>query len=253
MLKNSDLIIPNWPAPANVRAVVSTRNGGVSRGIFTSLNLGNHVGDAPENVAENRRRFGAHLPQEPHWLRQVHGTHVARLDDLVDTDQAADAACTSRPKMPCAVMTADCLPVLFCDKNGTTVAAAHAGWRGLAAGVLQTTLAAMRVAPTEIIAYLGPAIGPDAFEVGPEVLHAFVASNAASGKAFHDIGDGKYLADLYQLARLFLADAGVMDVYGGGFCTVIERDRFFSYRRDGSSGRMASAVWIEETKPTMGG
>lgn len=247
-MKNSDLIFPDWPAPRNIKTVISTRLGGVSTGSYASLNLGNHVGDAPENVAENRRRFCQQMPRPPVWLRQVHGAQVVRLEEKLDPDNPADSCYTTLANAPCAVMVADCLPVLFCDKAGTVVAAAHAGWRGLAAGVLQNTVAAMNVPPDEIMTYLGPAIGPDAFEVGADVRTTFIASNPASDKAFEDIGEGKYLADIYQLARLALKNVGVTAVYGGTFCTVIEREKFFSHRRDshrgGSSGRMAAAIWI---------
>lgn len=247
ILKSPDLIFPDWPAPANIKAMISTRNGGVSAGAFASLNLGNHVGDAAEHVAENRRRFCAHLPQTPVWLRQVHGTKVVQAGDVFAADNPADAACTRLENTPCAVMVADCLPVLCCDREGSVVAAAHAGWRGLAAGVLQNTIAEMKVNPGEIIAYLGPAIGPDAFEVGSDVRDAFIAANSATDRAFVDIGEGKFLADIYQLAKIMLTNAGVTAIYGGEFCTVIERERFFSYRRDGVTGRMAAAVWIAQS------
>ena len=246
-MNQADLINPDWPAPANIQAVISTRNGGVSNGPFASLNLGNHVGDDIAHVAENRRRFCSRLPQPPAWLRQVHGTHVAYAHDVPTLPEAgADASVTDRAGVPCVVMVADCLPVLFCDTAGTVVGAAHAGWRGLCAGVLQNTVAAMQVNPADIIAYMGPAIGPQAFEVGAEVRAAFMAIEADAAESFSAIGHEKYFADIYKLAKLFLARAAVGKIYGGEFCTVGEPERFFSYRRDGVTGRMAAAVWLEK-------
>lgn len=234
----------DWPAPANIHAGTTTRTGGVSSGPWSSLNLGDHVGDDPSAVAENRRLLAARcaLPVEPAWLQQVHGTAA------VDAAQArmapeADASFAHAPGAVCAILTADCLPVLLCDRSGTEVAAAHAGWRGLVGGVLDATLAAMNAPPAELLAWLGPAIGPDAFEVGPEVRAAFVERNPAHADALHAAGD-KYLADIHAAARLELAQAGVESVYGGGLCTVSEPDRFFSYRRDGTCGRMASLIWL---------
>ena len=248
MLNYADLIIPDWPASPNIKAVISTRNGGVSCGSFASLNLGNHVGDNVAHVAENRRRFCSRLPQPPVWLRQVHGTHVAYAHDApAMPETGADAAVTDRVGIPCAVMVADCLPVLFCDTAGTVVGAAHAGWRGLCAGVLQNTVAAMQVPPAKIMAYMGPAIGPHAFEVGAEVRAAFMAADAAAAASFSAIGHEKYRADIYKLAKLFLARVGVTALYGGEFCTVEEPGRFFSYRRDQVTGRMAAAVWLDKS------
>lgn len=239
----AELSVPAWPAPANVRAVQTTRRGGVSREPYASLNLGDHVGDDPAAVAANRARLSATLPAEPFWTRQVHGITVADADaDPIGVE--ADAAVARRPGRVCAVMTADCLPVLLCDRGGSVVAAAHAGWRGLCAGVIEATIAAMRVPPDEILAWLGPAIGPQAFEVGDEVRAAFLAHDAAATAAFAAHGPGKWLADIWRLARQRLAAAGVNAVSGGGLCTVADRDRFFSYRRDGVTGRMATCIWL---------
>jgi len=238
-----DLMIPEWPAPANVRACQTQRTGGVSPAPWASLNLGDHVGDDPARVAVNRARLATALPAEPCWLRQVHGV-VAVDAATAAAGSEADAAYTRRAGVVCAVMTADCLPVLFCDRAGTVVAAAHAGWRGLLAGVLENTLAAMAVPAGEVIAWLGPAIGPDNFEVGGEVRAAFVDHHPASESAFRSCSNGKWLADLYALAGQRLARAGVGGVFGGGRCTVAEGDRFFSYRRDGVTGRMASLIWL---------
>ncbi len=239
------LIVPDWPAPANVRACATTRSGGVSRPPYASLNLGDHVGDAPGSVLENRQRLVtlAELPAAPHWLQQVHGTDVVTLDNAADAPRRADGAYTRCAGLVCAVMTADCLPVLFCDRAGKQVAAAHAGWRGLCAGILENTLACFTSPPGDVYAWLGPAIGPLAFEVGPEVKAAFVAHDPQAARAFSSHGD-KFFADIYQLARLRLQAAGVTLIYGAGHCTLTESASFFSYRRDGVTGRMASLVWL---------
>ena len=236
-------LTPDWPAPASVRACVTTREGGVSEAPFDSLNLGDHVDDRPEAVAENRRRLTDHFSIQPAWLQQVHGIAVAHADPgIVAT---ADASWTATPGIACAAMTADCLPALFCDRAGTRVAAAHAGWRGLAAGVLEATLDSLDVPAAEVLVWLGPAIGPQAFEVGAEVRDAFLAHDVHAVQAFDPIGDDKYLADIYLLARQRLAAIGISEVYGGDECTVIDRERYFSYRRDGVTGRMASLIWIK--------
>ncbi len=239
-------ISPDWPAPTNVRAFSTTRAGGVSRGPYASFNLGDHVGDDPAAVARNREllRAALQLPAEPVWLRQVHGTRVIDAAQE-DAHGEADGAWSAQPGAVCAVLTADCLPVVLCDRTGTRVAALHAGWRGLAAGVIEQGVRALGGAPDELLAWLGPAIGPRAFEVGPEVRTAFVSHDAAAAGAFAPGGDGRYLADLYALARLRLGALGVTGIHGGGFCTVTDRERFFSFRRDGSCGRMATLIWLE--------
>ncbi|AHF78168.1 hypothetical protein Sant_3171 [Sodalis praecaptivus] len=239
------LILPDWPAPSQVGACSTTREGGVSQAPWHSLNLGDHVGDDPDAVAENRRRLRAlaHLPAAPRYLTQVHGVDVVVLEDAALTSLRGDAVYTRRPGKVCAVMTADCLPVLFCDRAGREVAAAHAGWRGLCAGVLEQTLAAFQAPRADILAWLGPAIGPTAFEVGAEVKDAFTRHDPAAAGAFVPRGE-KYLADLYQLARLRLRTAGIRAIYGGKHCTVQENNTFFSYRRDGVTGRMATLVWL---------
>ena len=249
MLQAADMIIPDWPLPSGVRALITTRQGGVSRGAYASLNLGSHVGDDAEAVSENRRRVAALLPAEPVWLNQLHGTRVFTIgqDANEPMPPAADAATTRLIARPCAVLVADCLPILFCDEDGSCVAAAHAGWRGLAAGVIERTVEAMQVAPQAVMAYLGPAIGATAFEVGQDVVDTFAALGPQSQRAFRPIPDrsGKYLADIEELARQRLLAAGVGQVYGGGLCTVSDPDRFFSYRRDGRTGRMAAIIWRE--------
>ena len=239
----SDWLIPDWPAPAGVKACVTTRAGGVSLAPFDSLNLGDHVDDSPEAVAENRRRLTDHFSIQPAWLKQVHGIAVAHADPSLTA--TADASWTATPGIACTAMTADCLPALFCDRVGTRVAAAHAGWRGLAAGVLEATLDSLAVPPEEVLVWLGPAIGPQAFEVGPEVRETFVEQLPEAAKAFVPSQNaGKFMADIYELARLRLAARGVTAVYGGGFCTVTD-PRFFSYRRSPRTGRFASLVWLE--------
>lgn len=240
----ADCLVPDWPAPRNVRALMTTRAGGVSVPPWDSLNLGIAVGDDPDAVRENRARLRTLLPAEPRWLLQVHAARVVDAAEVVDLERA-DASHTDRPGIVCVVQTADCMPVLFTDRAGTRVAAAHAGWRGLAAGVLENTVAALGGDPAGLLAWLGPAIGPTAFEVGDEVRAAFVDVSPRAADAFVPHGDGKWLADLYALARQRLAAVGVGDVSGGGFCTVTDRARFFSHRRDRVSGRMAALVWID--------
>lgn len=240
-------IEPDWPAPGNVRALSTTRNGGLSEGVFAGLNLGGHVGDEPARVEANRTLLqqAAGIPGPLNWLNQVHGTAVHPVSREYGGAPEADAACAREAGLGCIVMTADCLPVLFCDRAGTVVAAAHAGWRGLQGGVLEESIAAMGCEPGVILAWLGPAIGPTAFEVGGEVRDAFMAEQAEAAAAFvPSSSEGKWLADIYQLARLRLARAGVTAVYGGEHCTFSDSERFYSYRRDGQTGRMASIVWL---------
>ncbi|CNH18361.1 inner membrane protein [Yersinia massiliensis] len=241
----NELILPNWPMPAGVKACSTTRHGGISTPPYDSLNLGTHVGDVTTSVIANRQRLVAlaSLPQMPVWLEQVHGTRVLHLDGEVTLDVQADAVYSRVAGQVCAVMTADCLPVLFCSVKGDEVAAAHAGWRGLCAGVLEQTLAQFNAAPASIMAWLGPAIGPQQFEVGEDVKQAFSDIDTQVASAFIPSGP-KYLADIYSLARMRLQAAGVHAIYGGDHCTVTEKQQFFSYRRDGITGRMASLVWL---------
>jgi YfiH family protein len=244
--EGAEWLVPEWPAPARVRAFVTTRAGGVSEGEYASMNLGASSGDRPENVAKNRLTVRERLPAAPRWLAQVHGAGVAVLDTLgADAIPRADAAVARRAGEVCAVLTADCMPVLLCDESGRRVAIAHAGWRGMSSGVIENAVRAMEVSPETVVAWMGPAIGPQAFEVGPEVREAFRAQDAGADVAFRPHGDGKFLADLYALARRRLARAGVARVHGGGFCTYRERERFFSYRREKRSGRMGAFIWIE--------
>jgi len=239
------LLFPDWAAPARVRAAMTLRTGGVSAPPYDSLNLGVHVGDDAAAVAENRRRLreALSLPAEPAWLEQVHGTSVV---DLPSSERRADAAVSRTPGQVCAIQVADCMPVLFAARDGSVVGAAHAGWRGLAGGVIETTLGAMDVAPADLIAWLGPAIGPGRFEVGDEVRAAFLDQDAAAADAFQRNERGRWQCNLYSLARRRLAAAGIEAISGAGWCTYDERHRFFSYRRDGQCGRMAALVWLEE-------
>jgi purine-nucleoside/S-methyl-5'-thioadenosine phosphorylase / adenosine deaminase len=237
-----DWIVPEWPAPENVHALITTRAGGSSRGPYTSFNLGLLTEDDPQAVAANRAALRAMLPQQPTWLRQVHGNRVIDADTETPYS-AADAAVARRPGTVCAVLIADCIPVLLTDRAGTTVAIAHAGWRGLAAGVVENTVCAMQVEPGAVLAFLGPGIGPGAFEVGPDVRDAFVGADPGAADAFTPYVPGKWLADLFTLARRRLRHAGVTDIYGGGLCTYSNSTKFFSHRRERTTGRMAALLW----------
>jgi YfiH family protein len=235
-------IKPDWPAAKNIHAAVTLRSGGLSKGVFSSLNPALHVNDKPENVLANRKTISdmLNLPGAPVWLEQVHGSRVIKADQSTQLQQA-DASYSEQAGVVCAVMTADCLPVLLATSEGDKIAAIHAGWRGLLAGVIRQTVNALDA--TNIIAWLGPAIGPDCFEVGSEVKTAFVKQSANYAAGFKQISQNKYLADIYQLATIELATMGVTQVYGGGFCTVTDKERFYSYRRDGETGRMATLIW----------
>lgn len=237
-------ITPEWPVPPSVRAAVTTRAAGVSAGPYASLNLALHVGDDPAAVAGNRRRVreALELPSEPHWLEQVHGATVAMPGG--DECGGADAAVAFDRGRVCAVLVADCLPVFLASRSGDRVGLAHAGWRGLAGGVVEATVTALAADPAELVAWLGPAIGPGAFEVGAEVRAAFVASQAGAAGAFSPGRGGRFLADLPALARGRLAACGVEEVHGGGHCTFSDPVRFYSYRRDGRTGRMAALLWL---------
>ncbi len=250
-------IHPQWQAPPLVKTLVSTRLGGVSQQPFDFLNLGDHVGDLAPNVLLNRALFSKELPAEPLWLKQTHSTAVSTpqsrqssTGDLI----YADASVTNTPNEVLAILTADCLPVLFANSSGTVVGAAHAGWRGLCAGVLENTISELlkisdNKNPTDLLVWLGPAIGPQSFEVGEDVVTAFTDSGFTIPKnAFKPIPNkaGKYLADIYLLARARLEDSGVNTISGGQYCTVRDKEHFFSYRRDGQTGRFASAIWISK-------
>jgi YfiH family protein len=242
-----EVLTPEWRALPRVRAAFTLRGGGVSMAPFDSLNLGAHVGDSPSAVAENRRRVRArlHLPAEPAWLEQVHGTRVADLDAPGEPQSAADAVLTRRPERVCAVQVADCMPVLFAARDASAVAVAHAGWRGLAAGVLEATVAKLALAGGGLIAWLGPAISARHFEVGGEVREAFLQQDAAASGAFAPNDRGRWQCDLGALVRQRLAALGVTEVSGGGWCTYADPARFFSFRRAGRCGRMAALIWLE--------
>jgi YfiH family protein len=236
-------IKPDWQLPEGLHAAVTLRSGGVSQGLYASLNPASHVNDAADAVLTNRAMIKQMLalPAEPVWLQQVHGVDVVKADQVTDLPEA-DASFTDQSGVVCAVLTADCLPVLFCGDQGAVIGAAHAGWRGLQVGVIEQTIAAMNCRDLQV--WLGPAIGPAHFEVGDEVREAFVSQNPDASVAFSATQAGKWLADIYQLARIRLANLGVEQVYGGGLCTVSDAQRFYSYRRDGAAtGRMASLIW----------
>ena len=243
-----DWIVPDWLAPRGVQALVTTRTGGISSGSLATMNLGGHVGDTDEALAENRRRLRVFLPAEPRWLWQVHGTAVAVQNAQRDSiPEVADAAITRERGVVCAVLVADCLPVLFANRRGTAVGVAHAGWRGLAAGVLERTVAGFNsfgVRAGDLVAWLGPGIGPAAFEVDAEVRDAYLAHDRRADAHFARGAPGKWHADLYGLARQRLAEGGVRAVGGGGFCTRTDTTRFYSWRRDRACGRTAALVWL---------
>lgn len=237
-------IVPDWPAPKNVRTLQTTRIGGVSVAPYDSFNLGEHVGDVPLAVASNRQLLASLMPSEPVWLEQVHGIEVENADVAACRPQA-DACIARHHGSVCVVMTADCLPVLLCDEDGTVVGAAHAGWKGLAAGVIEATVKAMNVSPHKLLAWFGPAISQQAFEVGKEVRDIFIAQNPQAAEAFLPGAEGKWLADIYLLAHQRLHALGISRVYGGERCTFSEADNFYSYRRDGVTGRQGSFIWLE--------
>jgi len=246
MMRLSDCLIPDWPAPQNVMAVSTTRRGGYSAPPFDAFNLGLHVGDQPAQVRKNRSLLaqGLSLPTSPHWLEQVHGDRVLDLPAINPSLDQADAAFTEQKDVVCAVLTADCLPVFFTDRQGRYVAVAHAGWRGLLAGVLLSTVARFPVSSDQILIWMGPAIGPQHFEVGTEVRQQFVQCRADYEQAFVPDGN-KWLMDIWLLVRRQLQSAGVVQIFGGGRCTVSDAEQFFSFRREGVSGRMAHLIWME--------
>jgi len=259
LLEPLPVVVPNWPAPASIRALVTTRTCGVSEAPYDALNLGKHVGDAPEKVIENRARLRQLLPSEPIWLEQVHGTRVWHSGENFQ----ADAAISAELNQVITVLTADCMPVFFCNRAGSLVGVAHAGWRGLCAGVLENTVQALcekslalgqTLAREDILVWLGPAIGPSCFEVGNEVREQFIAAARLTGavfplESFQAIPGKpqKYWANLYLLARSDLKYAGIQAIYGGDFCTFTQSERFFSHRRDGVSGRFAALIWLAAT------
>ncbi len=246
MSRISPFISPDWPAPDNIRAFSTIRQGGFSQTPFDSLNLGDHVGDDIDLVSQNRGHLKQLIkaPEEPRWLKQVHSDHVVdSLDWQLDIE--ADAIFSQHKNHVCTIMTADCLPILLCNQQGDTVAAIHAGWRSLAAGIIEKTIQRFSCNSDSIMAWLGPAIGPSQFEVGQDVYDAFCQHSPLANQAFKITNNTHYLADIYQLTRQRLDSQGITAIYGGDFCTVSDKQRFFSYRRDQQTGRMASLIWIE--------
>ena len=253
-IKTHNILQPEWPAPASVSAISTQRcslldNTEETPSIYAGLNLALHVGDAPERVKQNRRRLRqqCQLPSEPLWLDQVHGIEVINATETTgNTTPEADGSISLIPNKVCVVMTADCLPLLICNRQGNKVAAAHAGWKGLANGVIEATIERLDEAPENLLVWLGPAIGPVAFEVGEEVRQQFIQQQASADAAFKPVRAGHYLADIYTLARLRLQAMGVSAIYGGTECTFTDADHYYSYRRDGKTGRQASLIWLSE-------
>ncbi len=242
---DNPFLTADWAAPNHIKTLISTRQGGVSVPPYQSMNLGLHVGDDVEHVQQNRAMVAQQTGLPVCYLNQVHGRVVVNAQEALNLNMDADASIDRSGKVACGIMTADCLPVLFTDTEGTVVGAAHAGWRGLAGGVLEATVEKMAVPPKNILAFLGPAIGPDAFEVGQDVKDAFCQQTVEASRFFIPINEKQYLADIYGLARLRLNQMGLEQISGGEYCTVLQRDLFFSYRRDGGqTGRMLSAIWI---------
>ncbi len=237
-------IAPDWPTAPTVHSFITTRFGGVSSGPYASFNVGNYVGDDPQAVSENRKRLRGYLPNEPIYLQQIHGNQVFNADVSHSGVPEADASVTTTRGVPLVIQTADCLPILICDQAGTVVGAVHAGWRGLCADVIENTVQLMKKSGEDLFAYLGPAIGPNNFEVGSDVRDAFLAKDIRATDHFREKDNGKWLADLYGLARQRLAALGIIHIHGGNFCTFAEKERFFSYRRDRTTGRMASVIWL---------
>ena len=240
-------IFPEWPAPLNIRACTSLRYDGKSQGCYQSFNLADHVGDDPECVRHNRQllKESLQLPNEPAWLEQTHSSRVVRID--MSNNRHADAAVSFKSENVCVILTADCLPILFCDRNGTRVAAVHAGWKGLSGGIITTTLEALQCPAEELLVWLGPAIGPNAYQVGDDVRDVFLSQGEQYALAFLPDNLGRWMANLYYIALLQLKDSGVKAIYGGIYCSYTDTERFFSFRRNNQTGRMASLIWMQET------
>ena len=246
-MSSNNWIVPDWPAPKNIKAISTTRNGGYSLAPYKQLNLGLHVGDDVDLVLKNRQLItdSAQLPEAPRWLEQTHSTNVLTSQNW-QTDSVADAMVSQHSDHVCTVMTADCLPILLCDQQGTMVAAIHAGWRGLQAGIIENTIKHFSCPAAEIMAWFGPAIGPSQFEVGEEVYQQFVCSAPQASSAFQPTDEQHYLANIYLLAKQRLNSNGISAIYGGQLCTVSDSQQFFSYRREGVTGRMATMIWLTD-------
>ncbi len=249
MSKNKHWLVPDWPAPVNIHAATTLRTGGVSKEPYLSLNPATHVNDLTERVLQNQKIISdmLSLPADPIWLDQIHSNRIVKAGKTA-TPQQADASYSSESGVVCVVMTADCLPLLICSKDGKKIAAIHAGWRGLLSGVISNSISELAgvppiAKPTDLLVWLGPAIGPNCFEIGIEVREAFIEKSKDYEKAFKVKNNGKYLADIYQLAKIELNTLGIINIYGGTYCTMTEKDRFFSYRRDNQTGRMATLIW----------
>lgn len=245
-MMNEQFIYPDWPAPPNIKALSTTRIGGHSLAPYDEFNLGAHVGDDTDAVQKNRKQLivSQQLPASPYWLNQTHSTHVINSTEW-QQDIEADAMISTIHNHICTIMTADCLPILLCNTQGDIIAALHAGWRGLAAGILENTINKFGDEPKNLMVWLGPAIGPTQFEVGEDVYKVFTTHSPQAQNAFQQTDASHYLANIYCLAKQRLNALGVKQIFGGDFCTVTEQQRFFSYRRDGITGRMASMIWIE--------
>ena len=246
-MSSNNWIVPDWPAPKNIIAISTTRNGGYSLSPYEQLNLGLHVGDDVDLVLKNRQLItdSAQLPEAPRWLEQTHSTDVLTSQNW-QTDSVADAMVSQYSHHVCTIMTADCLPILLCDQQGTMVAAIHAGWRGLQAGIIEKTIAHFSCPPSEIMAWFGPAIGPSQFEVGEDVYQQFVGCDPQASSAFQSTDEQHYLANIYHLAKQRLNSNGISAIYGGQFCAVSASQQFFSYRREGVTGRMATMIWLAD-------
>jgi len=244
-MQNFPMIEPDWPAPLLVQAFTTTRQSGFSVGAYASFNLGLHVDDDPQHVEQNRSLLlkACHLPNEPIWLNQTHSATVVNAENL--TTNSADAIYSFKPNLVCAILTADCLPILLCDKNATCVAAIHAGWRGLAAGIIENTIAALNIPTANIMAWLGPAISAKNYEVGAEVREQFLAHDKNAELAFNPDENQKWQMDIYALAKQRLNQCDVQQIYGGNYCTYQQNDLFYSHRRDKISGRIASLIWLQ--------
>ncbi len=249
MSKNKHWLVPDWPAPINIHAATTLRSGGVSKDPYLSLNPATHVNDLNEHVLQNRKIIGdlLNLPAEPAWLDQIHSNQIVKAE-ITAIPHQADASYSIESGVVCAVMTADCLPLLICSTDGKKIAAIHAGWRGLLSGIISNSISLLTtlppiIKPNEFLIWLGPAIGPNCFEIGPEVREAFLQKSALYKKAFKIQSNGKYLADIYQLARIELSTLGINNIYGGIYCTMTDEERFFSYRRNNQTGRIATLIW----------